>query len=344
MTESYRSLYQNSDDAAKTVCVDEFGFITDSRKASLKNERALKTAWYEVIDRFEKDRKKFKDAIQRRGLLQRGIPLSLKSRIWRYLLIPARMDDLQRFSVPGQPTQHSRAFKDRHVYSNRPGRKYRKLISQESSYEYQIHVDIQRTFRRHFLFYNAFGQGQCELFNLLVAFANRFKKIGYCQGLSDIGAILLMYFQENEAFEMMEALIKKNNLEGLFDQNLTKVPSLLIAQQSLFAIVIPDINSHLERNMENFGLGMIGWYITLFARFDIKLTLRVWDYLVFYGFDVLMYFAAAVLKYHEKHILGSSDESVAQLIGKIDEKEIDECMAVDTVVKFLRETNYGHIR
>lgn len=340
---NYRSLYQCKNDGTKSMCIDEFGFITDSRKNILKNERALKTAWYEVIDCYGKDMKKFRTAIQRKGLLQMGIPLSLKGRIWKCLLISPHANDSWELSTLGF-MWYLETSKNQHVCSSKLSKRYQKLALQESPYEYQIHVDIQRTFRRHLLFYKTFGRGQCELFNVLMAFASRFKKIGYCQGLSDIGAILLMYFQENEAFEMMESLIRRNNLEGLFDQNLTNVPKLLNAQRTLFVAVIPDIVFHLERNSDNFSLSMIGWYLTLFARFDIRLTLRAWDYLMFYGFNVLMYFSASILKYHEKRILECTDERLIQLIGRLDESEIDECVVVDTVAKFLRETNYKHVK
>jgi len=83
--------------------------------------------------------------------------------------------------------------------------------------------------------------------------------------------------------------------------------------------------------------------MTLFARFDIKLVLRIWDFLLFYGFNVLIYFAAALLKYFEKEILESKGENLFEYISKIVEKPVDEEKVVAIAVSFMKRLNYRYL-
>jgi hypothetical protein len=46
------------------------------------------------------------------------------------------------------------------------------------------------------MFKERFGQGQIELFHILKAYCAYDSEVGYCQGMSDITAFLLMYVPE----------------------------------------------------------------------------------------------------------------------------------------------------
>jgi len=81
---------------------------------------------------------------------------------------------------------------------------------------HQIDVDINRSARNHAQFHERFGRGsvchqnprrfdhatnlvfcsQICLFNVLKAYSILDKQVGYCQSMSDVTAILLMYVEE----------------------------------------------------------------------------------------------------------------------------------------------------
>ena len=46
------------------------------------------------------------------------------------------------------------------------------------------------------MFRTRYGPGQRALFNVLRAFSNYDKQVGYCQGMTNIVTILLMYYTE----------------------------------------------------------------------------------------------------------------------------------------------------
>ena len=69
-------------------------------------------------------------------------------------------------------------------------------MHQESKWSEQIDLDINRSYRNHILFRERFGEGQISLFNILKAYAVYDQEVGYCQGMSDMTAFLLMYIPE----------------------------------------------------------------------------------------------------------------------------------------------------
>ncbi|KAI8994580.1 rab-GTPase-TBC domain-containing protein [Pilobolus umbonatus] len=73
---------------------------------------------------------------------------------------------------------------------------YETLLQKESPHERQIDLDIPRTLRDHIMFKQRYGSGQRALFNVLRAFANYDEEVGYCQGMTNIVATILMYCEE----------------------------------------------------------------------------------------------------------------------------------------------------
>ena len=83
----------------------------------------------------------------------------------------------------------------------------------------QIDLDVSRTFRDHILFRDQSSEKQRELFNVLCAYSVYNTEVGYCQGMSEIVALLLMYLDgEEEAFWALSLLMNKPkyNMHGFF--------------------------------------------------------------------------------------------------------------------------------
>lgn len=80
----------------------------------------------------------------------------------------------------------------------------------------QIDLDVNRTYRDHIMFREKYNLKQQELFNVLGAYSVYNSEIGYCQGMSQIAALLLMYLDEEDAFWALATLVsdKKFNMHG----------------------------------------------------------------------------------------------------------------------------------
>jgi hypothetical protein len=84
-----------------------------------------------------------------------------------------------------------------HYISSRKG-EYQKYLSEKTNSKNakQIDLDILRTFRLHKLYQERYGKGQIKLWNVLKAYSNYNKELGYTQGMNTIAALLLMYLDE----------------------------------------------------------------------------------------------------------------------------------------------------
>ena len=62
----------------------------------------------------------------------------------------------------------------------------------------QIDLDINRTFRNNMAFRLRYCARQKQLYNILAAYSVYNTEIGYCQGMSTLTALLLMYIAKEE--------------------------------------------------------------------------------------------------------------------------------------------------
>lgn len=329
MDQNIRQLYTNKDDISAPV-IDEFGFIHQSPVHSQhhnEDSHIIRSEWYDLLEKYERTPGLLRQYIKHKHMLQRGIPNNLRGRVWQYLLDKKtwKKNSLKICDFTAARLETAIRMEE-----------YRSLAERQSGYEYQIHVDVQRTFRRHYLFATSYGRGQTELFNVLNAFAIRFRKIGYCQGMSDIAAVFLMYYDELEAYEIMSEFFKENRLGRLFDSGFPGLPKLIKMQLQLLKHHVPRIFERLNRIPESLEIQLVAWYLTLFTRFHIRLCLRVWDFMICYGFEICLYFVCAIFLTQEKKIEVMCDEAVVQLIGRLEEENMDENEVVDLVCMFIK--------
>lgn len=71
----------------------------------------------------------------------------------------------------------------------------------------QIDLDVNRTYRDTRMFRERYGREQRALFNVLCAYSIYNSEVGYCQGMSQVAALLLMYMEEEDAFWALSQLM-----------------------------------------------------------------------------------------------------------------------------------------
>lgn len=122
-----------------------------------------------------------------------GIPESLRCQIWQKL---AKIEEKPELSDD-----------------------YRILITKESKCEDVILRDVYRTFPAHEKFRENGGVGQDALYKVSRAYSVYDTEIGYCQGLSFIAATLLLHMPEEEAYQVLVAIMYDFGLRELYKQN-----------------------------------------------------------------------------------------------------------------------------
>ncbi|CAK1588184.1 unnamed protein product [Parnassius mnemosyne] len=269
---------------------DRYGFIHDERlpqktasqRVTTEVEREKK--WVKMLANW--DSPTTKEKLHRR--IYKGIPLSLRMKVWCKLL------DINR------------------IKSEKVG-KYQemlKLAKQWSTDVRQIDSDVNRQFREHQFYRERYSEKQCSLFNVLCAYSMYNSEVGYCQGMSGLAGVLLMYMDEEDAFWALAVLLsdKRYAMHGLYIEGFPKLTRFLEHHDKILTKFMPKLKHHFDK----FGLDAIlyslKWFFVCFVeRVPFSLCLRVWDIYLLDGERVITAMAYTILKLHKKAIMKLND-------------------------------------
>uniref|UniRef100_A0A6B2LF78 Rab-GAP TBC domain-containing protein n=1 Tax=Arcella intermedia TaxID=1963864 RepID=A0A6B2LF78_9EUKA len=146
-----------------------------------------------------------------------------------------------------------------------PG-KYNELLQQRTANTNSnlcpIEKDSPRAFPYHPFFLN---EGQTKLQNVLLAYANRNPELGYMSGMHLITAILLFNMDEENAFWMLDTLMKDYQIEGFFLGNREILINAMKQLSHYLENNIPELWEHFVRAVYSFnltlGLGANRYYL-----------------------------------------------------------------------------------
>ncbi|KAG0260986.1 hypothetical protein DFQ27_003231 [Actinomortierella ambigua] len=189
---------------------------------------------------------------------------------------------------------------------------YPRLCAKPSLEEEQIDLDIPRTMHGHIMFKARYGSGQCALFNVLKAYSNYDRQVGYCQGMASVVATMLTFFDEEKTFVLLVHLFRRYNLHNLVIPGFPALFEAFYIQEELTRRFAPK---------ETMGITTASyasrWYITLFAAGVVpyRTLLRIWDVLFLEGFEWMYFVAIALLKYHEARLLQNNFEQTMEMLN-----------------------------
>ncbi|PIO32800.1 hypothetical protein AB205_0207390, partial [Aquarana catesbeiana] len=128
------------------------------------------------------------------------------------------------------------------------------------------------------------------------------QEVGYCQGMSQITALLLMYMNEEDAFWALVRLFSdsRHAMHGFF---IPGFPKLLRFQEHHDKIVkkyMPKLKQHFETQELYTSLYTMKWFFQCFLdRTPFTLNLRIWDVYILEGDRILTAMSYTVLKLHK---------------------------------------------
>uniref|UniRef100_A0A8C2CAF4 USP6 N-terminal-like protein n=1 Tax=Cyprinus carpio TaxID=7962 RepID=A0A8C2CAF4_CYPCA len=279
--------------------VDRFGFlhedelpvydVVEEKQKHLEVERTTK--WLKMLKSWEKY--KNSDKLARR--IYKGIPLQLRGQVWCLLLdIPKIKEEKKDF------------YEKLKIRARRLSPDIR-----------QIDLDVNRTYRDHIMFMHRYDVKQQDLFHVLTAYSVYNTEVGYCQGMSQITALLLIYMNEEDAFWALVKLLsgQKHAMHGFFIPGFPKLMRFQEHHDHILQKMMPKLKQHLDNQEVYTSLYTLKWFFQCFLdRTPFTLTLRIWDIYILEGERVLTAMSYTILKLHKKILLKLSMEELVKFL------------------------------
>ncbi|XP_049818662.1 USP6 N-terminal-like protein [Aethina tumida] len=272
---------------------DRYGFIHDKRlpskvdpqeakKLQIEVERQKK--WLKMLKNWESP--SVKEKLHSR--VYKGIPNSLRSDAWIKLL---HVEQVKKSNV----------------------NKYKEMMDSARLYSTdarQIDSDVNRQFREHLHYRERYSIKQQSLFNVLTAYAMYNSEVGYCQGMSGLAGVLLMYMDEEDAFWAMHILLTdpKYAMHGLYKEGFPKLTRFLAHHDKILTKLLPKVKKHFDKHGLDAILYSLKWFFVCFIeRVPFNLCLRIWDIYLLDGEEVISAMAYTILKLHKRNLLRLND-------------------------------------
>ena len=211
--------------------------------------------------------------------VEKGVPKPRRGEVWQTLVNTRNTMETQQPSWCRHAAHDDYSLSSHSVdYENFPllDEPYEDLLGQLTSHQHAIIIDLGRTFPTQKYFQASLGPGQLSLYNLLKAYSLLDSQVGYCQGLSFIGGVLLMHLEEKEAYYMLRYLMLELGLRRQYLPDMAALQVELYQMARLLRDSHRDLYEHLEENEISPTLYAAPWFLTLFAsQFPLGFVVRV---------------------------------------------------------------------
>lgn len=241
-------------------------------------------------------------------LCQQGIPMCYRPMVWAQCVRAAELAE------PGL---------------------YQDLVAGASHDDRQIALDARRTMPTN-SFFGGKGPGVEKLQRLLEAQCAWNPTQGYCQGMNNLAAILLLtYTHEEDAFWTMSGIIQHILPDGFYASGM-RVPQA--DQRVLLGLVragMPKVHAHFTALRVELPAVTYAWFLSLFTScLPIETLFRVWDMMLVDGHIVLFRVAYAILAHTAPALLAASSASaVYHVLHDAAAKWVDAESLVQAVVQ-----------
>uniref|UniRef100_A0AAV2LPN6 USP6 N-terminal-like protein n=1 Tax=Knipowitschia caucasica TaxID=637954 RepID=A0AAV2LPN6_KNICA len=247
--------------------------------------------WLKMLQKWEKYKRSEK--LVRR--IYKGIPAPLRGQAWTLLL---EVEKVRREN----PGKYQRMKEQALVYSSEIK---------------QIDLDVNRTFRKHVMFVDRFGVKQQSLFYVLAAYSVYNTEVSYCQGMSQIAALLLMFMDEEDAFWALSRLLgdRPHAMHGFFVPGFPKLQRFQSHHDQVLNKLLPRLKRHMDQEQMFTGIYSTKWFMQCFIeRSPFSLTLRLWDIFILEGEQLLTAMSYTVLKVHRQRLMRMSLEELRDFL------------------------------
>ncbi|PRP77923.1 RabGAP/TBC domain-containing protein [Planoprotostelium fungivorum] len=159
----------------------------------------------------------------------------------------------------------------------------------------QIELDLTRTFPNHRMFLGD-NSYRSLLKRVLVAYSLHNHAVGYCQGMSNCAAVLLMFFPDAEDVFWLFVSIIDYKLDHHFEPGLRGMTDDAAIFVKLFQKTMPKLYKHLEAAGIEPLMYLTPWWLQLFTNLPLwSATLYLWDLYFLHGTTALFIGSLSIL-------------------------------------------------
>ncbi|GJQ12735.1 hypothetical protein GpartN1_g4526.t1 [Galdieria partita] len=265
--------------------------VPTERKASL-----------DVWEPLMRDSRKWNSWLQNRTRMVRklviyGIPMQIRALVWRKLLKTDQM--MQKY----------KGIFYKLVRAKRP-----------KEVDDVIERDIVRTLPSHHIFWS-FGAapGIDSLRSMLLAYAALVPQVGYCQGMSSIAAMILLFSCDvEEAFLNFVYMMDTVGFHDLFYPGFTMLKTRVAEFHGIALFYFPQLMKHLTVEGIHPMMFVDKWFLTAcIYNFPFALVVRLWDIMLTYGHTkIIMRAGLAILGIGKDRMMQMQFEELIQFVQK----------------------------
>ena len=164
--------------------------------------------------------------------------------------------------------------------------------------------DLHRTFPKSIIFSAKLGEGQRNLFKILMCTGSVNRTTGYVQGMGFLAALFLFYMDEENAFWMLNCLFKNYGLEEIYMKDFPGLRKRFYIFLKLIEKFMPKIYQKLIKFNVYPTMYASQWFFTCFSNcLSFNIVVRIFDCYLLEGEKIIYRVALALFKLKENYLL-----------------------------------------
>ncbi|KAI4499358.1 hypothetical protein M0802_005618 [Mischocyttarus mexicanus] len=268
---------------------DRYGFIHDKRLPRRLGPTEIRLDQIEIqrLKKWEKMTKQWESSSTKEKLRRRiykGIPNRFRGQVWTLLLGIKTLKEEQAGKYD----------------------EMLKLARHWSTEIRQIDADVARQYRDHINYRERYSIKQRSMFYVLAAYSMYNMEVGYCQGMSVLAGLLLLYMDEEDAFWGLSVLLadKKYSMHGFYVDGFPKLNRFIEHHDKIMNKFLPKLKRKLDKCGCDSILYALKWFFVVFQeRTPVSLGLRIWDIFLLDGDRILPAMAYTIMKMHKRNLM-----------------------------------------
>jgi hypothetical protein len=176
-----------------------------------------------------------------------------------------------------------------------------------------------------------------DLREILKAFVASRPDIGYVQGLSYIGGMLLLHMDRYQAFVALLNLVLNHNIIPFYRFDEHQIRQRLQIFKQVFYHNLPELCDHFESIDILPESYLIEWFMTLFSKnLNVDIAARIWDVYMIEGVKAVFQAAIVILSHFEKKFINSEFDEILKQLKNLNNINFDE----DQLVNIMKEVKF----